>query len=68
MAIWQLAIDGTQTTMVVPGCWEQDPRFRAYRGEGTYSRTITVDDNADTIRFVFKGVSHTQTCTWMASS
>ncbi|MDF2962565.1 MAG: beta-galactosidase [Paenibacillus sp.] len=42
----------------VPGCWEMHPELLTYRGRGVYRRSIAVDEKK-TLRFVFKGVSHT---------
>jgi beta-glucuronidase len=42
----------------VPGCWESHPDLAVYRGRGIYRRTIRTAAKK-TLRFVFKGVSHT---------
>ncbi|MEC0226276.1 glycoside hydrolase family 2 protein [Paenibacillus alba] len=42
----------------VPGCWEMHPEFRTYRGKGVYRRKLDIED-ASSLRFQFKGVSHT---------
>ncbi|TFE25206.1 glycoside hydrolase family 2 protein [Cohnella luojiensis] len=44
----------------VPGCWENHPALKTYRGVGVYRRTIEVCETAN-LRFTFKGVSHTAT-------
>lgn len=49
--------------LIVPGCWEIHPDFATYRGIGLYRRTVTVDKKTS-LRFVFKGVSHTATVYW----
>ena len=58
--MWDFYPEGENTLykMPVPGCWEQHPNFYTYRGKGTYSKTIYVDDPG-TLRLEFKGVSHT---------
>ncbi|PAD66653.1 beta-glucuronidase [Bacillus sp. 7586-K] len=42
--------------MLVPGCWESNPRLSSYKGKAVYSKNVTFGGNA---RLVFKGVSHT---------
>ncbi len=42
--------------MLVPSCWESNPKLASYRGKALYSKKITFGGN---IRLVFKGVSHT---------
>lgn len=42
--------------MLVPGCWESNPKLSAYKGKGLYSKKVTFGGN---VRLVFKGVSHT---------
>lgn len=42
--------------MIVPGCWESNPKLAAYKGKAMYSKKVTFGGN---IRLVFKGVSHT---------
>ncbi|MZQ80854.1 beta-glucuronidase [Paenibacillus sp. 5J-6] len=44
--------------LVVPGCWEQHPELASYRGRGAYRRMIQIDA-ITSLRFEFKGVSHT---------
>ncbi|MEV5030400.1 glycoside hydrolase family 2 protein [Paenibacillus sp. LPE1-1-1.1] len=44
--------------LTVPGCWEMHPDFLTYRGRGAYRKRITIKDKTS-LRFVFKGVSHT---------
>lgn len=58
--MWDFYPEGENTLykLPVPGCWEQHPNFYTYRGKGTYSKTIYVDE-ASTLRLEFKGVSHT---------
>lgn len=41
---------------MVPGCWENDPGTRTYRGKACYERDFQASGN---IRLEFKGVSHT---------
>jgi beta-glucuronidase len=42
----------------VPGCWELHPQFSTYQGRGVYRTTIEISRRTS-LRFVFKGVSHT---------
>jgi beta-galactosidase/beta-glucuronidase len=42
--------------MLVPGCWESNPKLASYKGKAMYSKKVTFGGN---IRLVFKGVSHT---------
>ena len=42
----------------VPGCWEMHPKFLTYRGKGVYRKVINITQK-NSIRFEFKGVSHT---------
>ena len=42
--------------MLVPGCWESNPKLSSYKGKAIYSKKVTFGGNA---RLVFKGVSHT---------
>lgn len=42
--------------MLVPSCWESNPRLSSYKGKALYSKKITFGGN---LRLVFKGVSHT---------
>ena len=42
--------------MIVPGCWESNPKLASYKGKAMYSKKVTFGGN---IRLVFKGVSHT---------
>lgn len=42
----------------VPGCFEMHPKFLTYRGKAVYRKIINIDDNSS-LRFEFKGVSHT---------
>ncbi|MBB3125423.1 beta-glucuronidase [Paenibacillus rhizosphaerae] len=42
----------------VPGCWEQHPNLASYRGRGVYRKSIHTSQKTS-LRFVFKGVSHT---------
>jgi len=42
----------------VPGCWEMHPKFLTYRGKGVYRKIINTVEK-DSLRFEFKGVSHT---------
>lgn len=42
--------------MLVPSCWESNPKLVSYKGKAVYSKKITFGGN---IRLVFKGVSHT---------
>ncbi|MDD9269458.1 glycoside hydrolase family 2 protein [Paenibacillus sp. GCM10023248] len=44
----------------VPGCWEMHPAFQTYRGKGIYRRYVDIAEKSS-IRFNFKGVSHTAT-------
>ncbi len=41
---------------LVPGCWQNDPDTRTYRGRACYERSFRASGN---IRLEFKGVSHT---------
>ena len=45
-------------TMPVPGCWEAHPSFLTFRGTASYRREICIEEDTS-IRFEFKGVSHT---------
>jgi beta-galactosidase/beta-glucuronidase len=45
-----------QYAMLVPSCWESNPKLASYKGKALYSQHITFGGN---IRLVFKGVSHT---------
>ncbi len=58
--VWNFAVDGEDFaySMAVPGCWEQHPHFRAYRGKGVYRKYFTLQKNTN-LRLIFKGVSHT---------
>lgn len=58
--MWDFYPEGNDTSykMPVPGCWEQHPDFYAYRGKGTYSKKVYIDEPC-AIRLEFKGVSHT---------
>lgn len=42
--------------LLVPGCWESNPKLSSYKGKAIYSKKVTFGGNA---RLVFKGVSHT---------
>lgn len=42
--------------MLVPGCWESNPKLSTYKGKAVYSKKVTFGGN---VRLVFKGVSHT---------
>ncbi len=42
--------------MLVPSCWESNPKLSSYKGKALYSKKISFGGN---IRLVFKGVSHT---------
>lgn len=42
--------------MLVPSCWESNPKLASYKGKAVYSKRVTFGGNA---RLVFKGVSHT---------
>jgi len=42
--------------MLVPGCWESNPKLASYKGKAMYSKKVIFGGN---IRLVFKGVSHT---------
>jgi beta-glucuronidase len=42
----------------VPGCWENHPRLRSYRGIGWFRRNL-VQPEAGTLRLLFEGASHT---------
>lgn len=44
--------------MPVPGCWETHPSFAAYRGRAAYRKVLQIDGRTS-LRFEFKGVSHT---------
>jgi beta-glucuronidase len=50
--------DGKHYRLMVPGCWEQHPDMKNYRGAGTYLKKVTVTETTD-LRLEFKGVSHT---------
>lgn len=52
------AMEGYPYRLVVPGCWEQHPELASYRGRGAYRRVIRIDE-LTSLRFEFKGVSHT---------
>lgn len=42
--------------MIVPCCWESNPKLATYKGKAIYSKKVTFGGN---VRIVFKGVSHT---------
>ena len=42
--------------MLVPGCWESNPKLASYKGKAIYSKKVTFGGN---IRMMFKGISHT---------
>lgn len=42
--------------MLVPCCWESNPKLATYKGKAMYSQKVTFGGN---VRLVFKGVSHT---------
>ncbi|WP_141504937.1 glycoside hydrolase family 2 protein [Paenibacillus luteus] len=44
--------------LAVPGCWEMHPELLTYRGSGAYRKRVTIKEKTS-LRFVFKGVSHT---------
>lgn len=50
--------DGGEYFLPVPGCWEQHPDLRSYRGMGTFYRNVEVSKDCN-VRLEFKGVSHT---------
>ncbi len=50
--------DGKEYHIPVPGCWEQHPELRNYRGTGTFYRTVEICGDCN-VRLEFKGVSHT---------
>lgn len=60
--LWEFATmpeDGEEPVRMkamVPGCWENDPGTRSYRGKACYERDFQASGN---IRLEFKGVSHT---------
>lgn len=63
--IWDFAVVGANEEepqfkyrLPVPGCWEMHPDLLKYRGIGIYRRKVEVDQ-LSTLRFLFKGVSHT---------
>lgn len=57
--IWRFVKeDGREYDLPVPGCWEQHPDMRSFRGTGTFYRTIEVSQDCN-VRLEFKGVSHT---------
>ena len=57
--IWRFVKeDGKEYDLPVPGCWEQHPEMRSYRGIGTFYRTVEVSQDCN-VRLEFKGVSHT---------
>lgn len=58
--MWDFSLnenEGFEYSLPVPGCWEQHPDFRTYRGKGTYRKEVFVDREAN-ICLEFKGVSH----------
>lgn len=58
--LWDFKMNGIDRTyrMPVPSCWEQHPDFMQYRGKGTYSKKVYINDGGN-VRLEFKGVSHT---------
>ncbi len=58
--MWDFSVPDKDKTykMSVPSCWEQHPDFYTYRGKGTYTKKIYVQENCN-LRLLFKGVSHT---------
>lgn len=58
--MWEFSLNENERfeySLPVPGCWEQHPDFRTYRGKGTYRKEIFVDEKTN-ICLEFKGVSH----------
>lgn len=58
--MWDFKVEGKDKLykLPVPGCIEQHADFYNYRGKGTYSKSIYVEESCN-LRFEFKGVSHT---------
>ena len=57
--IWSfITEEGAEYRIPVPGCWEQNPELLNYRGKGTYTRKVYIQEKTN-IRLEFKGVSHT---------
>ena len=57
--IWSFRTkEGAEYRIPVPGCWEQNPELLNYRGKGTYTRKVYIQEKTN-IRLEFKGVSHT---------
>lgn len=56
--LWQLQIAQQEKTAFVPSCWETMPGLEHYRGQATYSRHVSVEDDGF-VRLIFEGVSHT---------
>lgn len=58
--MWFFSMEGFDKSyqMPVPGCWEQHPDFLKYRGKGTYTKKVYIDQKTN-LRLEFKGVSHT---------
>ena len=56
--MWAFKADDREYKLPVPGCWEQHPDLLNYRGPGTYTKTVYMN-NPGNIRLEFKGVSHT---------
>ena len=51
-------LQGSEVQVTVPCCWENLPKYAAYRGIGRFSRHFYAGGD---IRLVFEGVSHTGT-------
>lgn len=57
--IWSfITEEGAEYRIPVPGCWEQKPELLNYRGKGTYTRKVYIQEKTN-IRLELKGVSHT---------
>lgn len=56
--MWRLEAEGKVCSVPVPGCIEQLPDFRSYRGRVLLSRKIYIKKKS-CVRLEFKGVSHT---------
>lgn len=57
------APDSWPLALPVPGCWEQHPDLRTWRGVAWYRKRVVLGQDC-LVRLEFKGVSHTATVFW----
>ena len=59
--MWYFSVDEGEHfdySLAVPGCWEEHPTLRTYRGVGIYKKNFFMTHKAN-LRLIFKGISHT---------